>query len=316
MINSNFNIWQRNLTQTLSTPTETYICDRWISGAGDGTTTVSRVAFGVGEKLPVTEIIGDPSPKFFYRHNQTLGATSTNPIMAQRIESVRKGDDLDVTLTFYLRLTAGSTTVTPQVTQNFGTGGSPSAPVTVVGTVINPTGAFVQYTQTFTLPSISGKTLGTNGDDYLELRFLLSTGTTFTLDVAQAQLENGQQFTEYEVVDPAVEIVQCQRYYEKSYNIDVVPGTVTVSGAVNDNVTLVAGLNVPTTYMQFNVPKRATPTVTGISTSGVSGQWLLTTSVATAIPTSIGTSGYSMTTTLTGIGTFIWFGHWTADSEL
>lgn len=47
--------------------------------------------------------------------------------------------------------------------------------------------------------------------------------------ITQLQLELGQQATDFEWRDFGAEVVLCQRYFEKSYNLDVTPGT---SGAV------------------------------------------------------------------------------------
>jgi hypothetical protein len=50
--------------------------------------------------------------------------------------------------------------------QVFGTGGSPSANVGISGTKISVGTTFQKVTVTATLPSISGKTLGTNNNSF------------------------------------------------------------------------------------------------------------------------------------------------------
>ena len=56
-----------------------------------------------------------------------------------------------------------------------------------------------------------------------------NTANVFRL--SQVQLEIGDAATPYKGVDPALELEQCQRYYEKSYSQGVDPGTATTDGA-------------------------------------------------------------------------------------
>lgn len=72
---------------------------------------------------------------------------------------------------------SGSYTYGVSVLQHFGTGGSPSANVeTHLGTfALTASANAVEVLGT--IPSISGKTLGTNNDDYMELRVWFQAGT-------------------------------------------------------------------------------------------------------------------------------------------
>ncbi len=99
--------------------------------------------------------------------------------------------------------------------QNFGAGGSPSRPINGVGQASSPTlatitaGAFQRFTATMTLPSIAGKTIGTNGDDRNELVLVLSQDgapvglQTGTFIFAGVQLEIGSVATPPEKPDHA-----------------------------------------------------------------------------------------------------------------
>ena len=69
---------------------------------------------------------------------------------------------------------------------------------------------WTKYTKTFTIPSITGKTLGTDSNDYLQLNFWLDGGSSFdsrtdtlgqqsgTFEFAQVQLEKGSSATDFE----------------------------------------------------------------------------------------------------------------------
>ena len=110
------------------------------------------------------------------------------------------------------------------------------------------------------MPSISGKTLGTDGDDRFVFSIFFDAGSNFdartdtlgqqsgTFDIAQVQIEAGPVATPFERRPIGTELALCQRYYET--------GTVTefYQGYVSS-----ATVGVGT---RFVVPKRGTPTVT------------------------------------------------------
>jgi hypothetical protein len=70
----------------------------------------------------------------------------------------------------------------------------------------------------------------------------------------------------FETPDFATELEKCQRYYEKTYNYEFAPGSVSSAGGVAGARTTTASDYIT---FQFKVPKRATPTVS--TYSGVTG---------------------------------------------
>ena len=117
-----------------------------------------------------------------------------------------------------------------EVVQNFGTGGSPSAEVTGSGQSVTLTGSWAAFAVTFSVPSITGKTLGTNGDDYLALNFWTSAGSTFNTRAASLGIQTinvdlwgihiklGTHTTAavdlYKAPELGPELARCQRYYQ------------------------------------------------------------------------------------------------------
>jgi hypothetical protein len=79
-----------------------------------------------------------------------------------------------------------------------------------------------------------------------------------TLDITGVQLEKGSTATSFDYRPYGTELALCQRYYEKTYNIDVVPGAASDLGA--------SLIRPPSTSVNISVPfkvtKRATPSVT------------------------------------------------------
>jgi hypothetical protein len=92
-----------------------------------------------------------------------------------------------------------------------------------------------------------------------------TNGATFY--ITGVQLEAGSVATPFERRSFGQELALCQRYYEKSYNQSVVPGTATTVGmwcAVGSNTASCGGLT-------WKVPKRAAPTVALYSFDGTAG---------------------------------------------
>jgi hypothetical protein len=205
IINGNFDHWQEGTSFTATG----YTADQFqatlsTSGAAG---TVSRQAFVLGQ----TDVPGEP--KYFFRHARTTAATALNSVIFQPIESVRTFAGKTATVSFYAKAGAAKT-VRTRFVQNFGTGGTPSAQVDTYGTDITLTTAWQKYTATVALPSIAGKTLGTSANDYLGFALAEDANfSTFTIDVAQMQIEEGSVATPFEYRPDALELELCQRYY-------------------------------------------------------------------------------------------------------
>ena len=82
---------------------------------------------------------------------------------------------------------AGATNVTVSCVQNFGSGGS--ATVTTTSSSIGITTAWQRLYKTFTVPSITGKTVGSGA--YVEIGISFTPNTTYTVDIAQCKFETG-----------------------------------------------------------------------------------------------------------------------------
>lgn len=92
---------------------------------------------------------------------------------------------------------------------------------------------------------------------------LIATNTA-TWDLTGVQVEIGPTATTFEYRSLFMEVALCQRYFEKSYDVDVAVGTVTGFGQGYINK---AGCQTNTTTVNygmtdFKVPKRVTPTLT------------------------------------------------------
>lgn len=228
LINGNFDFWQRGPYQTSSGYGS---ADRWYIEHAGSSKTASQQSFTLGQ----TEVPGNP--KYYLRHVVTSAAGSANGVVpSQRIEDVRTLAGKTATLSFWAKADANKNIVTEFV-QYFGSGGSSSLFSFGIGpTTHSLTTSWQKFTATVSIPSISGKTLGTANDDWLGLYFWFDAGSDFnsrtnslgqqsgTFDIAQVQLEEGSAATPFEQRPIGLELSLCQRYYQKSYDLSEKPG--------------------------------------------------------------------------------------------
>jgi len=263
IINGNFDFWQRGTSVTGVTSGQ-YVADRWISLRAGTTANVSQQSFTLGQ----TDVPNEPT--HFYRSVVTSVAGAGNYYLsAHRIESVRTFAGQTATLSFWAKADA-SKNIAVEFVQTFGTGGSPSAAVSGIGvTTCALTTSWQKFTITVSIPSISGKTLGSDNNDILTIAFWLDAGSNFnsrtnslgqqsgTFDIAQVQLEAGSVATPFEVRPLGLELALCQRYYEVHSN-DIFGSTAATS-------TPGSAANI---IYYFKVEKRASPTMTATPSNG------------------------------------------------
>ena len=256
IINGNFDFWQRGASFTASD----YGADRWLHARNGTTHTVTRQAFALGQTAVPNE------PTWFCRTVVTSVAGAANyALLLQKIEDVRTFAGQQVTLSFWAKADA-TKNISVEVSQDFGTGGSPSAIVNSIGvTKVSIGTSWQKVTVTATIPSISGKTLGTDGNSNISLGIWFDAGSSFnsrtstlgqqsgTFEIAQAQVEAGPVATPFERRPQQVEAALCQRYYE-------------TIGIANDFVPTNGTIARRNYY--FKVTKRSAPTtITGLTTS-------------------------------------------------
>jgi hypothetical protein len=158
--------------------------------------------------------------------------------------------------------------------------------------------------------------------------YLSATGATSVVGTSGAtfyitgvQLEKGSTATSFDFRAYSTELAMCQRYYEKSYNIDVAVGSAITAGQVSYMSTISATSQLWGGSIFFKVTKRATPTVAGWSYQGNSGQWHYGSAGSSEALGTIVFYAPSMsvvTPYMTGIpaGQNTAYGHYTASAEL
>jgi hypothetical protein len=218
----------------------TYTLDRWmVTYDGSGAThTANRTT----NPLPQQMI----DAGFQWGMNRTisaLGTGNTYQYIHQRVEGVRTLAGKTATFSLWVYGSVPFTGVLI-LQQYFGTGGSPSPTLTLANVNVPVTTTAQKFSVTYQIPSISGKTLGTNGDDWLGVFFGLPAQTIITAVVTGMQLEPGSVATPFEFRSPSVEQPLCQRYF---YNVSAYVNATTIGAET----------------LTFPTAMRATPTVSG-----------------------------------------------------
>jgi len=256
IINGDFGVWQRG-TSFSNPATAAYTSDRWsvvYDGTG-ATRTISQQTF-----TPGTAPVAGYEGRFFYRFDQSVaGSGGSYNLFQNRMEDVRTFAGQTVTISFWGKAAATTSIVKLNLEQEFGTGGSPSGGVStdIASTNFSLTTSWQRFTVTTTVPSISGKTIGTTTSGFLGLRFWIPINSTFTLDFWGVQVEESSVATAFQTATGTIqgELAACQRYYYQSDQTVIWSGNVTTA----NNYYL-------TTY--YPIPMRVSPTVTTTNTGG------------------------------------------------
>jgi hypothetical protein len=232
IINGDFGIWQRGTSFTTSAA---YTADRFVmvtNPAAQGT--VSQQTF-----TPGTAPVAGYENQFFLRYNST--SSNIDPRIFQPIEDVRTFAGQIVTVSFWAKSATADALSSIELKQIFGGGGSTAVDTTSGAFTI--TSSWARYSTTLTLPSISGKTIGTNSN--LRLTFDLKNSTAFDFDIWGVQIEAGSTASPFQTATGTKqgELAACQRYYWRQ-----TPGTATGGYGVGQSTSTTAGaawINLP-----------------------------------------------------------------------
>lgn len=299
-----FNIAQRGAGPFVASGV--YTADRWnVFGNLD---TYSFIQGSADDAIRAA--VGDEAASFLLQNTFTgnAGAASYH-YLNQSIEDARRLSGKTVTVSFWAAANSGTPKLGLNMSQNFGTGGSPSAGVWVnaIGQSVILSTTWTRYSAVFNIPTTAGKTLGTNNDSSTNLSFWFSSGTTSgptagnigvqsgTIQLWGVQLEIGSVATPLEKPDSQQDFAKCQRFYQtgaaQAYGYAATPGA-----PVSSN------LGLPVTM-------RALPTV-GIPS------WPTYVNIAAANISVLSQSALNINCTATATGSVNLLGNFTASADL
>lgn len=199
-----------------------YTADRWIIGSSIDVCSAQIVNFNDAGRAQVGDEAANSALLFTFTGTSNAAALSD---FAQPIENVRRLAGKTVTVSFWASCSTGTLKCGVNIDQYFGSGGSPSANVNNAGQSVTLSTTLSRYIFTFTMPSIAGKILGTNGNDASWLQFWGSAGSNYAIrsgnigvqsgaiTIWGVQLEIGTVATQLEKLDPRIDLANCQRFY-------------------------------------------------------------------------------------------------------
>lgn len=258
IINGAFDINQRNFTTSSSGG---YGFDRWVVYQSGGTSTYSAQTFTPGSGPG-----GNESANFARIVTSGQSAAGDYSQLFQAIENVRLLANKTVTISFWAKAGSGTPKVAIELQQNFGSGGSPSPSILFYTGQVTLSTSWTRYSVTYTIPSISGKTIGTSANtSYTGIALWVSAGTTWsgrtgsmgvqnnTFDIWGVQVEDGSVATAFRRNAPSIqaELSACQRYYFRKYSA----GLGNIPMAIGTAQTATQGY----AHIEYPVPMRISP---------------------------------------------------------
>lgn len=213
-INPVINISQATNSVTISSGTSAYCVDMIKHVANSGTTiTASQEVYTVGQAAI-------PGASFYLRHDQN-GASSIQIVVG----NVAQFSGQTVTLGVYCSSSA-NITVGGSYIQNFGQGGSAQVTGTISGTM-SVTSTTALRTLQFTLPSITGKTLGPGS---ATLFCLTMPASSVVMNIYGVSVVDGTVAIMPMSSGADIDLRNCQYWYQTSYGDGFYPGDNTQIG--------------------------------------------------------------------------------------
>jgi hypothetical protein len=282
-----------------------YTLDRWLLNANLDTVSITQAAIADAGRTAIGDEEAAVALLNTFAGNAGAGAIT---LVSQRVENIRRLAGKTVTLSFWAQAQTAGLKLGANVTQNFGTGGSPSPSVTALSTGVQVvlTTSWARYTATIAIPSAAGKTFGTNGDHFTGIQIYFSSGATSnaiagnigvqagTISLWGLQLEIGSTATPLEKRAPTDDLRRCQRHYQTSQLIQGGYGSAGVAAYFSSNL--------PVT-MRGSAPV-VTPAAVGLTNCG------------TLTAGSYGTSAVWLSAVVTATGSFAANASYTVSAEL
>ena len=166
---------------------DTPIATAWNFRRGNTNATIA-----ISQKTFAPETNPPPGTAPYYlEYECTVAASDSVNAIYQELDSVQTFANEQITVGFWARTRDPATvsTVAIFVEQYFGSGGSATPAATLYSKAIDDTWTY--YSETFTVPTIVGKTIGTGGDDYLALGFQFQINQIIAIDITDVVVQEG-----------------------------------------------------------------------------------------------------------------------------
>lgn len=212
IVNGSFDIWQRGTVFTL-TSGNNYTADRfYYYHAGGAGTKRAELAYVQADEAPAEKNIANA----IVITRIGVSGEIDNDEFGQKIPGVDYGAGQAVSIGMYLWSDAPEVIGRLVVEQRFGTGGSPSVTTrTEFASSIQVTATPQFYEFTGILPSIVGKTLGTDGDDHLAVFLEFDLNDDIRLYTTGWQVNIGTAVLPFQRKTRGEEFADCLLFFER-----------------------------------------------------------------------------------------------------
>lgn len=307
LMNAGFDYWQRATVKLVGNGSVEYVADRWIMGPG--------IDENVGSQTTYARDTVVPNANTFYSARATGSYVAGEEIsMLQRVESIfaRNLSNKKVSLGFWVRSESAT-----QVRVKFITPASSNDNYSSQ-TLISSEIVTITNDSNWQFIKLENR-LMPNIDKGLQIliTFIASGTGSVTHWLAQPQLNLGEFCQEFKLFgkDALEELSFCERYFEKSYELDVQPGTSFANGNFFD-IYYQGGSTVRKNF-KLNTRKRTPPSGIIYSLDGTPNVAQFS---GTNYTSSLGgTDVYGILTStgvIPGTGTYDLRFHYTADAEI
>lgn len=313
IINGNFLINQRQVT---SVADDVYHLDRWYSLHESGNVTIAQVDGESGSIKNIKLTQPDASPKRIgiaqaLEKNNIYDLYGSVATLTGRVRC-----SLSQPIRFAVVAVGADDTLNSDIVGNWLSSTFTESNFFASGAYPKAVGSITPSANTWTNFSLTVPDMGTWTNHVV---FLWTEGTLIqngTLEFARIALRQGAEAVHSETFNRsfAEELLLCQRYYEKSYDMATAPGTATTTGAIAFKAHTTGHIQ----GLPFKVQKRTAPVMTFYNpNSGASGTWRdvggSTDKTATADLTGESNCRVTLTSSVDGNSML---GHYVASAEL
>lgn len=314
LYNSAFDIWQRGSSTTVGNGVSTYLADRWYvtnSLGTNGVITYSRTTgiqsgskYGASIQITTAPTAAQANGTEFYQTLENFDSVQfLNQTLSLGINIQALGNVTSIGLQLLYNTTEAKVTIALGSEQTVAVNSSSFTVGQILAQTVGtlPTTAGVVGVRIRILSVSSGNTYDLNNGFILEQAMMNIGFTVATYNRA------GRNFQD--------ELDMCQRYFEKSYDLNTSLGTVTDSGACNVFSTPSQSLRLTIFY---KVQKRIVPNITTYNpVTGAIGSWRgADASNITAAPAYQGMQSFSAANSIAASANVDYRIHYTADAEL
>lgn len=253
--------------------------DGWVHSVPAISYTISRQTITNGENDTLLR-----QSRYFWRFVNTTTSATGSKFYSNFIRNPRLFSGQTVTISAVMRYSSGTLPATSFfIEQYFGSGGSPSSTVTTVAAnPVSLSSSWALVSATIAVPSVSGKTFGSSSEGQIRWGWKTAdTSTTFTLDVANVQVETGNAATTFEDLD-------AQRTAVAPY---VMTSTASGDAALPKPTLVGAGLAIASSISdQFYWKPNVAQTVVTATATTTSGSFADISGLSTSLTTTYGNS--------------------------